>query len=165
MTPYFPLFLSLEGRGIVVIGGGAVAARRIEKLLPFQPHIMVVSPELHPSLLLLAEQEKITWECREYRSGDCSGAFLVLAATDDPQVNKRAGEEARDAGILCNRADSREDCDFYFPGLVQTDQLVVGVTGDGTNHRLVKAAVEQITQLFWREEPHETAENPANRQP
>ena len=100
MTPYCPLFLSLEGRGIVVIVGCAVAARRIEKLLPFQPNIMVVSPELHPSLLLLAEQEKITWECREYRSGDCSGAFLVLAATDDPQVNKRAGEEARDAGRL-----------------------------------------------------------------
>lgn len=164
MTPYFPLFLSLEGKAIVVIGGGAIAARRIEKLLPFQPNITVVSPALHPRLLSLAEQGKLTWECRPYCSGDCAGAFLVLAATDCPEVSESVGKEARAAGILFNRADKKEDCDFYFPGLVQTDQLVVGITGTGGNHRLVKQATEQLTQL-WKEEPHGTEENPAYRQP
>ncbi len=146
----FPLFLSLEGRTVAVIGGGSVAARRVEKLLPFGCAVTVVAPEGTAMLAALAAEKKIRWLRRPYRTGDCAGAFLVLAATGDPAVNQTVCREAKALGIPVNTADDKAACDFYFPGLVVTEELVIGVTASGKDHGLVKRTVEELQQ-FWKE--------------
>lgn len=145
---YFPLFISLEEKQIVVIGGGSIAARRVEKLLPFGCAVTVIAPSASPVICRLAETGTIRWERRPYAPGDCDDAFLVLAATDDPAVNEAVFREAKARGVPVNTADCKYRCDFYFPGLVVTDDLVVGVTASGGDHGLVRETTEQLKQFL-----------------
>src|ERR1700676_2250002 len=83
----YPVALSMRGRRAVVVGGGAVAERKVRGLLPAQATVLVVSPTLSPPLAALAEVGAIAWEPRRYAPGDLAGAFVVFAATDDDAVN------------------------------------------------------------------------------
>lgn len=149
---YFPLFISLKEKQVTVIGGGSIAARRVEKLLPFGCRITVVAPSAEPVICRLAEAGAIRWERRPYQPGDCAGAFLVLAATDDPAANEAVFREAKALGIPVNTADCKDRCDFYFPGLVVTDDLVVGVTASGADHGLVRETTHRLKQFLEGEE-------------
>lgn len=158
VMPYFPLFISLAEKPVTVFGGGAIATRRIEKLLPFGCAITVIAPTGTNTLHSLAEQGALRWLQRGYQAGDCDGAFLVLAATNDPAVNQAVCREAAERGIPVNAADNKAHCDFYFPGLVVTDDLVIGVTANGNHHGLVKQTVQQLQQLWKEESPDETTQ-------
>jgi uroporphyrin-III C-methyltransferase/precorrin-2 dehydrogenase/sirohydrochlorin ferrochelatase len=104
-APYL-LGLRLDGRRVLVAGGGAVAARRVPGLLDAGADVLVVSPQITASLHDLAAAGRIRWESREYAPGDCAGAWLVCACTDDPAVNAAVAQEAEDAGIWSVRADN-----------------------------------------------------------
>ena len=140
----FPLFIDLKDKLVVVAGGGTVALRRVRALLPFGPEIRVIAPRCLPELEVLP----CSLTHRPYAPGDTLDAFLVLAATDDPVLNAAICREARENGAWANNASSREDCDFYFPGLVVTDHLVAGVTGTGENHRELRRSVELIREVL-----------------
>ena len=134
----FPIFISLEGKHILVVGGGNVAARRVKSLLGFGPVVTVWSPELSPELMDLAVSGRITWKKGLYQPGGLAGFFLVLAAARDAEVNEAACREAKSLSIPVNVASNQELCDFFFPALVETEDLVLGLAGDGSDHRLVK---------------------------
>ena len=97
--PYFPMFINIADKKILVAGGGTIALRRIRTLLKFGADIHVIAPELCEELTQLEEEGKIKAEHREYRTGDIRGAQIVLAATDDHEVNRKIWEECRAAGI------------------------------------------------------------------
>ncbi len=103
-APYL-LALRLAGRQVTIIGGGAVAARRIPALLESGATVTVISPEVNGALAELAAAGLITWTRRGYARGDCEGAWLVGAWTSDPEVNAAAAAEADAAGVWCVRAD------------------------------------------------------------
>jgi len=149
-APYFPLFVDLSGRRIAVIGGGAVATRRIGTLLPFGPEITVTAPEVTPALRRLAEEGAITWQARAFEPDDLTGADLVLAATDDRAVNERVGALCRQAGIPVNTADCRETCDFYFPGIIRREEMVIGFSASGTDHRRARRLRELTEESLER---------------
>lgn len=134
----FPIFISLEGKHILVVGGGNVAARRVKSLLGFDPVVTVWSPELSPELMDLAVSGRITWKKGLYQPGGLAGFFLVLAAVRDAEVNEAVCREAKSLSIPVNVASNQELCDFFFPALVETEDLVLGLAGDGSDHRLVK---------------------------
>ena len=94
MDPYL-LGLRLEGRRVVVVGGGAVASRRVPALLDAGADVLLVSPKVAASLEDLAAAGRIRWEARGYRAGDCAGAWLVCACTDDHEVNAAVAEIGR----------------------------------------------------------------------
>ncbi len=144
--PHFPLFVPLRDRQVRVFGAGKIAARRIRTLLCFGPQILVIAPKLDESLQELLEQKKIRWEQRCWRPGDCAGE-MNLAATDDPQINAQIVAECRRKGIPSNRCDCREDCDFYFPAVVQADGLTFGLCSDGSDHRKVKRAAAWLREM------------------
>ena len=138
----FPLFVSLEGRRAVVIGGGTVGLRRAKVLRDFGADVTVISPRL-------AEEEAgVRHIPRAYRPGDLAGAYLALAAADDPAVNAAVGEEARSQGILFNRSDCPAECDFFFPAICEGAGLVAGVVGDGTDHRRTAQAAKRIREVL-----------------
>lgn len=150
---WFPLFFPLEGRPVTVLGGGKIALRRIRSLLPTGCCLRVIAPEGPRELEDLSREGKLRWEKRPYAPGDCEGAFLVLACTGDPAVQQEAAEECRRLGIPVNRADRREDCDFYFPGIARKGPVVAGITAAGENHALarragdaVRRALEELTE-------------------
>ncbi len=163
----FPLFLSLEGKTCVVIGGGKIAQRRIETLLSFGCRLKVISPQLTPKLQKLAEANAFSWEARPYREGDFTGAFLAVAATDVREVNHQAAVFCRQEGIFISVADCVEECTFQFPAVVRKPPLVIGLNSGGTDHALVKktAAFLRTRLEGWVGEKGEKDEENTNRKP
>lgn len=139
----FPIFIDLAQKRVLIYGGGAVALRRTKNLLRYGAEITVVAPEFQDEFFDL----QVNLQCRFYQSGEPMDAVLVLAATSDPMVNRMITAQARQAGILTNNASDHGDCDFYFPAVIQTDELSIGLTGTGENHGAVRDAARKIREM------------------
>ena len=138
----FPLFLDLAGRRAVVLGGGTVGLRRAEALARFGAEVTVIAPRL------VRELPGVRHLARRYQAGDLAGAFLAVAATDDPAVNAAAGREAQERGVLFNRSDCPEACGFFFPAICEGGGLTAGVVGDGSDHRRTAAVAKRIRETL-----------------
>ena len=138
----FPLFLDLTGKKVVLVGGGTIAARRIGTLRLFGCETVVIAPELK------AKAEGLTWLQRPYEPGDLEGAFLVIAATGDREVNRQVGEEARRLGIPVSVADCEAECSFYFPAICTGEGLVAGVVSSGKDHHKTARAAREIRKVL-----------------
>jgi uroporphyrin-III C-methyltransferase/precorrin-2 dehydrogenase/sirohydrochlorin ferrochelatase len=154
-APPYLLALRLAGRRVTIIGGGAVAARRIPALLDSGADVVVVSPELTP---MVAEREgQIRWIRRGYAPGDCAGSWLVGAWTSDPDVNAAVAREADAAGIWCVRADDAAASRAWTPASGMSGDVRVGVvSGDPRYSAGIRDAIVDalssgaITAPRWR---------------
>ncbi len=146
MKPYFPMFIDLSKKKIVVIGGGVIAERRIRALLQFADNIYVVSPTLTEELELLRKEKKFYWIQAEYDVLRIHEADMVLAATNDDMCNEQVVRDCQEKGILVNTAHKKELCDFYFPAIVIKDDVVVGISSDGNHHGEVKKVREILEE-------------------
>lgn len=144
LAKYFPLFISLAGKHVLFIGAGKVARRRIHTLSSFGCRISVIASSAGNLKIDYPELDCIP---RKYQQGDCAGADLVLAATNQPDVNAQVVTECRSLGIPVNSADCKEWCDFYFPALIEDGSFVVGVTASGTDHQKVKRIAAKIREI------------------
>jgi len=138
MREFYPIFLDLTGRRAVVIGGGPVAERKALSLLAAGAEVAVVSPELTPGLAGLAANGKISHEKRKYKRGDLSGAFIAVAATDDPHVNTAASLEAAASGVLINSVRPPGAGNFIVPSSIQKGGLTLAVSTGGGCPALTK---------------------------
>jgi precorrin-2 dehydrogenase/sirohydrochlorin ferrochelatase len=144
---FYPIYLNLAKRRVVVIGGGEVAERKVESLLGTEALITVISPEVTPQLETLASHNKIEIQRRVYASGDCIGAALVFSATDDETVSAAVFEEATTAGALVNSADQPHLCDFIMPAVVRRGDISIAVSTGGTSPALaaqIRAKIETL---------------------
>lgn len=130
MPPYL-LGLRLAGRRVLVVGGGRVAARRVPVLQAAGADIVLVSPQVTASLEDLATQGRLRWIRRPYRSGDCAGAWLVQACTDDPSVNAAVAADAEERHVWCVRADDAQASAAWTPASGHEDGVTIGVLADG----------------------------------
>ena len=146
--PYFPLFTDLSGKRIVIVGGGNIAARRALTLLDFTETLTVVSPDLHPDLEAFVQAGRIVWIQKQYDLVDLNGADLVLAATNDPEVNDQIYDHCKEMYIPVNICTDHTKCDFLFPGIARKGDIVVGMTSGGTDHAGVRDALKQIRTLL-----------------
>lgn len=135
---YYPVYLDLEGRRAVVIGGGEVAERKVENLLEAGAKVTLISPEATPRMEYLAGQGLIRWERRPYREGDLQGAFLAIAATDDQQVNRSVHREAAAGNILLNVVDVTHLCNFIAPSIVHRGAVTVAISTAGMSPALAR---------------------------
>ena len=140
--PRFPLFLDLTGRLCVVVGGGAVGARRAGVLAQFGAAVRVIDPAPVP---LPPGVEHLP---RAYRPGDLSGAALAVAATGDRAVNRAVGEAARALGIPVSVADRHEECTFFFPAVCLAGGLAAGVVSQGEDHHKTARAARAIREVL-----------------
>lgn len=146
---YFPMFIDLSGSRILVVGGGRIAARRIRTLLLFSPReIKIVASRVCEELMEAVRENRIILEQRTYDRNVLQDMDLVLATTDDPACNEQVAADCRELGILVNVCHKKELCDFYFPGVSVEDNLVVGVTAGGMDHRMAKKARERIEEVL-----------------
>lgn len=134
----FPLFVDLHGRRAVVVGGGAVACRRIGVLRTFGAEVVVIAPAWREPV------EGVRWERRPYASGDLSGAFLAVAATGDREVNRAVGGEAQALGIPVSVADDPAACTFWFPAVCLGKNAVAGVVSRNGDHHLTARTARAI---------------------
>jgi len=149
---YYPIFIDLHGRCVVVVGGGKVAERKVRKLLRAGARVHVISPDLTAGLARLAEQKKIAVTRRPYRKGDLEsrggakglGPLLVYAATNDSAVQRAVREDAAAAGALANRVDTAEDSDFIVPASFTRGDLHVAISTSGTAPALARLLRQQL---------------------
>ena len=128
---YMPITLAVKGRPTLVVGGGAVALRKVDTLLDYDTSITVIAPEAHEKLEYYANGGRITLEKRDYRSPEAAAFGLVIAATDDTTLNRQISADCRGAGVLVNVVDDPAYCDFIFPAVVRRDCLTAAISTDG----------------------------------
>lgn len=141
----FPLFIDLTGKKVVVIGFGKIACRRIEVLLDFGACVTVVSEDFCDDRFI----DKVDFIQREFQKDDVSGAFLVVAATNDKKINALAAEICKEKNIFISVADSSELSTFFFPAVCKGDKICAGVVSNGKEHHLVRKIAKKIRRLIF----------------
>jgi precorrin-2 dehydrogenase / sirohydrochlorin ferrochelatase len=148
---FYPIFVRLQERPCVVIGGGEVAERKVTGLLGAGARVAVVSPELTPELERLARAGEIQHRPRRYRRGDLAGAFLAYAATDDHAVNADIAAEAENQGVLLNAVDKPAFCNFIVPAVVERGDLVIATSTSGSSPMMARRIREELEGRFGPE--------------
>ena len=144
--PLFPIFLDLRGKKVLIVGGGHVALRKAERLAPYGASITAVAPEFAPGFAALGG---VTALERRFQPGDVDGAALVIAATDDAELNAAVSELCAWEGIPVNVVDDLALCSFVFPALVRRGELSVGISTGGAS----PSAAQYIRRLVEEQVP------------
>ena len=143
MAKYFPLFIDISNKTFLVVGAGNIAARRILKLKEFGCKIIVVAKSIAVTIMDLQDDRLILKE-RAYDSSDVENVDYVIAATNDEELNERIVWDCKRAGVIVNDASNYKNCDFYFPGIVTEEEMVIGVTSSGSYHKLARRVASAI---------------------
>jgi len=145
---YFPLFIDSDIINAIVIGGGDVAARKIELLLKASTQITVMAEQVNSSVLRLIEHHQLTWLEHNYRPGLLTNKTLVIAATDNKQVNTDISLEAKQLNILVNVVDQPELCSYITPAIIDRNPMVIAISSCGSAPVLVRMLKEQIDKIL-----------------
>lgn len=148
---YFPMFVDLSDKNIVVVGGGNIATRRVRILLQFTRNVTVVAPQCTAQLQELAKTGHITLIARSVKRSDFTMAYMVIAATNDWKLNDEIYRVCKEEGIYVNVADDQNKCDFHFPGIYLKDEIVIGITAGGTDRSHIKRIHQAVQKAM--EEP------------
>ncbi len=143
---HYPIGMDLSNRRCVVVGGGKVAQRKVETLREFGARVVVVSPEVTSRLREMAEDGSMELVTAEYEPRVLDGAFLVIAATDDREVNEAVSAEAQRRGILVNVVDDPELCTFFVPATVRRGDLLISVSTSGKSPYYARWIREHIQE-------------------
>src|ERR1035437_6605212 len=120
--------LALEGRAAVVVGGGEVAARKVQDLLAAKANVTVIAPQVCDRIVALADEKRIVMHGRPYDTGDLAGAFVAIAATDDQDLNARVANDAAAMNVLVNVVDRPALCTFTVPATVRRGDLTLAIS-------------------------------------
>jgi precorrin-2 dehydrogenase/sirohydrochlorin ferrochelatase len=148
---YYPVFLDVKDRRCVVCGGGSVALRKVEALLKAGAAVAVIAPEVGPELQGMADDKKVTITQREYLEGDLDGAFVVVAATDDREANRRIAADARKSRCLVNAVDDAGCSDFIVPSTVSRGALTIAVSTGGRSPALARKLRTRLETQYGEE--------------
>jgi len=148
----YPIYLDLQNKKCVVVGGGEVAQRKVLSLLECSAKVVVVSPEVTVKLSELVKNSQITWYAREFEPNDLNNAFLVYAATDKPSINSDVSTSAHDYGIsLVNVVDTPAECTFITPSIVARSDLIISISTNGKSPALAKKIRQQLEEQYGPE--------------
>jgi precorrin-2 dehydrogenase/sirohydrochlorin ferrochelatase len=142
----YPAFVKLMDRKCVVIGGGKVAARKVGMLLECGARVSVISPAAAGEIAAWAATGQIEWVQRGFEKGDTAGAFVVVSATDDKEVNAAVAQECAAQNILLNVVDQPEFCNFYVPSVVRRGPLMIATSTGGKSPLFARKIREKLEE-------------------
>ena len=142
---YFPFYINIGNKNCIIIGGGTVALRKLEKLREFKPIITVIAPDICDEINRFADIKIIE---REFEDRDIDNAFMVISATDDKELNTHIFKLCSEKNILINTVDDKDKCGFIFPALVKRDNITVGISTSGKSPLYSRFLRERIEKLF-----------------
>ena len=146
--PFYIACLKLSGRKCVVVGGGNIGLEKVEGLLACEGEVTLVAPEAIDVLRELADEGSISWERRDYGPADLEGTFMVIAATDDTDVNIAVYDDAEKRAMLVNVVDVPPLCNFILPAIVRTGPLAIAISTAGASPALAKRMKRQIAEEY-----------------
>jgi uroporphyrin-III C-methyltransferase / precorrin-2 dehydrogenase / sirohydrochlorin ferrochelatase len=141
-----PIFLQLDGRSGLLVGAGHVALDKVVGLLKTGIHLRVVAPTAHPTIRQLAAEGRLEWIERTFLPSDLEGRFLVIAATDVPEVNAEVYRQALSRNILCNSVDDIPNCDFFFGSVVGRGDLQIAISTGGQSPAFAQRLRQEIDE-------------------
>jgi len=151
-TPFYIACLRLKGRRCVVVGGGDVGLEKVEGLLACDADVTLIAPEAVDELRTLATEGSIRWEQRPYAgAADLEGALMVIASTDDTDVNIAVHDDAERRAMLVNVVDVPPLCNFILPAIVRTGPIAIAISTAGASPALAKRMKREVAELFGDE--------------
>ncbi len=148
-TPFYIACLKLEGRRCVVVGGGAIGLEKVDGLLACGGDVTLIAPEAQDELQAYAREGSIRWERRSYSGrADLEGVFMVIAATDDTDVNIAVFADAEERAMLVNVVDVPPLCNFILPAIVRTGPLAIAISTAGASPALAKRMKREIAATY-----------------
>lgn len=145
---YFPIFANLAGRPVLVVGGGAIAARKISLLLKAGAEVRVAAKHLNAELSALAAENKILWLAEEFRAEHIRTVFLIIAASSDQALNRRVFHLAESCQKPVNVVDDRDHCSFIFPSVIDRNPVQIAVSSSGSAPVLARLLRERLEALL-----------------
>jgi len=143
-----PLFHNLKGRRCVMVGGGSVALRKIRPLIEVGAAIDIIAPNINAAITALATKHALNLHQRKFNNDDLKGAALVIAATDDKQLNKQVSEQAQQLNIPVNVVDQPELCSVVFPSIVDRSPVQIAISSSGTAPVLARMLRTRLESLI-----------------
>jgi precorrin-2 dehydrogenase/sirohydrochlorin ferrochelatase len=150
-TPFYIACLKLTGRRCLVVGGGEIGLEKVEGLLACDGDVTLVAPHAVPELEALASEGSLRWERRDYRPSDLERVFMVIACTDDTDINIGIYNDAEARAMLVNVVDVPPLCNFILPAIVRTGPLAIAISTAGASPALAKRMKREIGELFGEE--------------
>ncbi|HEU0073708.1 MAG TPA: bifunctional precorrin-2 dehydrogenase/sirohydrochlorin ferrochelatase [Dehalococcoidia bacterium] len=145
---YYPIFVDLKARPVLVVGGGKVAEGKVQGLLAAGAGVTVVAPQLTATLGELVAGERIRWLSREYEPADLNGRVMCFVATDDGAINAKVASDCRDRGVWVNAADDPANCDFILPAVVRSGKTVVAASTGGASPAMARRLRQELTAFL-----------------
>jgi precorrin-2 dehydrogenase / sirohydrochlorin ferrochelatase len=146
---YFPIFMDLKGRRVLVIGGGKIAVEKLRKIVFCDADTVVITKEVKDEYIEeLAERGKIKLEIREFEESDLEGVFIVVSATDNKELNQRVYNLCNSRNIPVNSVDQKDKCSFIFSAEIRRGDLTVAVSTGGASPGLAARIRNQIEDLI-----------------
>jgi siroheme synthase-like protein len=143
---FYPIYLDLRGRNCLVVGGGNVAVGKVRGLIEADARVTVVAPEVDPQISQWHAAGKLTWRAREFLPGDIDGQFLVIAATDDGELNASIYRLADRQLRVANAVDDLDNCNFIAPAIARAGAIQVAVSTSGKSPALAKRIRDGISR-------------------
>ena len=135
---YFPAFLKLDNKKILIVGGGNIAFEKLEHLLDFTHDIFIIAPDISSQMQERIDREGLNYEKRVYKTADIKGFSIVIVAVDNIEIQKEIFNECKHYNCLCNSVDSVDYCDFIFPSYIKNGDLTIAVSTSGASPAMAK---------------------------
>jgi siroheme synthase-like protein len=149
--PYYPIFLDIEDRSVVIIGGGNVCARKAETMMNYGAKVTVVAPEFHPDIERYASEGLLQIKRKRYDESDLEGASVIIASTDDEAINTQIATDARRRKIPVNVVDVTHLCEFIVPAIIEKGSVQLAVSTGGKSPALARTLKEDLQKLVGPE--------------
>jgi siroheme synthase-like protein len=149
--PYYPIFLDIEGRNVIIIGGGNVCARKAETMMHYGARVTVVSPEFTDEIEGWAREGCLQTRRKTYDAGDLDGAHIVIASTDHQSVNEQIAADCRERRIPVNVVDVTPLCEFIVPAILEKQGIQIAISTGGKSPALARTLKEDLQRLVGPE--------------
>ncbi|MDQ7044185.1 MAG: bifunctional precorrin-2 dehydrogenase/sirohydrochlorin ferrochelatase [Sulfurimonas sp.] len=155
---YFPAFIKLDDKKVLLVGGGNIAYEKLTKLLDFTDKIVIIAPKISEQIIELISIHNLNYSQRAYQKDDIAEFTLVVVAVDDLDLQKEIYEESQNHKCLCNSVDSTKYCDFIFPSYIKEGDLTVAISTSGASpafakhfKKYIREKIPQNIGLFLQE--------------
>ena len=148
MARYYPIFVNLEGKNCLIIGGGKVAERKAATLLDYKANIRIVSPQVGDTINKWSQENLLSWRKGEFRESDLKDIFMVFVATDNQKITEYVVQLCRSRGIMVNAVDDPPNCDFFVPSILRQQSLVIAISTEGKSPMFAKRLRKELEELI-----------------
>ena len=149
--PYYPIYIDIEDRDVLIVGGGTVCARKAETMMKYGARVTIVSPEVTEEIDRWEREGKITVHRKPYEEADLEGRSMVIASTDDQCVNARVARDSRRRRVPVNVVDVTHLCEFIVPAIVERGSIQIAVSTGGKSPALARTLKEELQNMVGPE--------------